>query len=96
MGSLVCTNSREKCGTCAGMPVVGLVRILTPRIIIDASASRYGDQVENYLEVYLRTPNLSKEDMTKALMVRGNARKSQGERLIDKALQGPYLNSPCR
>ncbi|THH26388.1 hypothetical protein EUX98_g7801 [Antrodiella citrinella] len=50
-------------------------------------AGEYGEQVENYLEVYLRTPGLPREDVAKALLARGNARKVAGERLLAKAQQ---------
>lgn len=49
---------------------------------------RYGQEVENYLEVYLKTPGLGKEDISKALLARGNARKEGGEKLLDKAREG--------
>ncbi|KAH9914059.1 uncharacterized protein BXZ73DRAFT_55175 [Epithele typhae] len=48
-------------------------------------AGRYGDEVEKYLEVYLRTPNLETQDISRALLARGNARKMAGERLMAKA-----------
>ncbi|KAI0742948.1 hypothetical protein C8Q80DRAFT_943720 [Daedaleopsis nitida] len=48
---------------------------------------RYGDEVENYLEVYLRTPGLERQDVARALLARGNARKMAGERLLAKAQQ---------
>ena len=47
----------------------------------------YGDEVENYLDVYLRTPGLEKQDIARALLARGNARKMAGERLLAKAQQ---------
>ncbi|KAF9456903.1 hypothetical protein BDZ94DRAFT_1176681 [Collybia nuda] len=50
-------------------------------------AGRYGPDVENYLEVYLKTPDLPKADIAKALIARGNARKSGGEGLLAKAQQ---------
>ncbi|OBZ74310.1 hypothetical protein A0H81_05550, partial [Grifola frondosa] len=50
-------------------------------------AGRYGDEVENYLEVYLRTPGLPKKDIARALLARGNARKALGEKLLAKAQQ---------
>jgi hypothetical protein len=49
---------------------------------------RYGPDVENYMEVYLRTPNLPKNDIARALLARGNARKRCGERLLAKAEEG--------
>ncbi|KAF8900469.1 hypothetical protein CPB84DRAFT_1815399 [Gymnopilus junonius] len=55
----------------------------TALALIDAG--QYGPDVENYLEVYLKTPGLSKEDMTKALLARGNARRRGGEKLLAKA-----------
>ncbi|KAF9074356.1 hypothetical protein BDP27DRAFT_1416242 [Rhodocollybia butyracea] len=51
------------------------------------AAGQYGAHVENYLDVYLRTPNLPKEDVVRALLARGNARKSEGESLLAKAQQ---------
>ncbi|KAF8890753.1 hypothetical protein BD779DRAFT_1622465 [Infundibulicybe gibba] len=51
-------------------------------------SGQYGQGVENYLEVYLKTPNLSKRDIARALLARGNARKSGGERLLLKSQQG--------
>jgi len=57
---------------------------------------RYGQDVENYLEVYLRTPGLAKEDITKALLARGNARKRGGEKLLTKAREGiSKIFTPC-
>ncbi|KAI0077022.1 hypothetical protein K474DRAFT_1662280 [Panus rudis PR-1116 ss-1] len=50
-------------------------------------AGQFGEQVENYLEVYLRTPGLEKNDISRALLARGNARKTAGERLLAKAQQ---------
>jgi hypothetical protein len=50
----------------------------------------YGPDVENYLEVYLRTPDLPKMDIARALLARGNARKSGGEALLAKAQQGMF------
>ncbi|ESK82186.1 hypothetical protein Moror_14458 [Moniliophthora roreri MCA 2997] len=50
-------------------------------------AGQYGPQVENYFDVYLRTPNLDKADIARALLARGNARKASGEKLIAKASQ---------
>ncbi|KAL0065624.1 hypothetical protein AAF712_007402 [Marasmius tenuissimus] len=49
------------------------------------AAGQYGPQVESYFEVYLKTPNLDKADVARALLARGNARKASGERLIAKA-----------
>ena len=57
------------------------------------SACRYGEEVEKYLEVYLRTPGLKNEELARALLARGNARKSAGEKLLEKAQQGTVLPS---
>lgn len=51
--------------------------------------------MEKYLEVYLKTPNLSNSDVARALLARGHARKAAGEKLIMKAQQGVYC-SPSR
>ncbi|KAJ7264050.1 hypothetical protein B0H12DRAFT_272542 [Mycena haematopus] len=51
------------------------------------AAGQYGPEVENYLEVYLRTPDLPRNDVVKALLARGNARKAAGESLLVKAEQ---------
>lgn len=49
---------------------------------------RYGDDVERYLDVYLKTPNLPKPSIAKALLARANARKACGDRLLTQAHQG--------
>jgi len=55
------------------------------------SRSRYGDQVENFLKVYLKIPGLPQEDLTKALLARGAARRVAAERLMGKAHQGTSI-----
>ncbi|KAG6877479.1 hypothetical protein C0993_006947 [Termitomyces sp. T159_Od127] len=45
-------------------------------------AGKYGPDVENYLEVYLKTPNLPKGDIARALLARANARKTGGDMLL--------------
>ena len=52
---------------------------------------RYGAEVENYLEVYLKTPGLLKSDVARALLARGNARNMGGEKLLAKAEQGTAI-----
>jgi hypothetical protein len=49
---------------------------------------RYGGVVEDYLDVYLRTPDLSKDDIARALVARGRARKGAGQRLLLMASRG--------
>ena len=70
------------------MPFVPLIRIQFYFVLF-----RYGAEVENYLEVYLRTPGLSRSDVTRALLARGRARKQGGESLIAKADHGTVLPS---
>ena len=55
---------------------------------------RYGDQVEHFLKVYLKTPGLPQEDSTKALLARGAARRAAAERLMGKAQQGTGILEP--
>lgn len=50
--------------------------------------NRYGAEVENFLDVYLRTPHLPKHDVARALIARANARKTTGDSLLAKARQG--------
>ncbi|KAF8647574.1 hypothetical protein AX16_006613 [Volvariella volvacea WC 439] len=50
-------------------------------------AGQYGSEVENYIDVYLKTPNLPKSDIARALMARGNARKAASDRLLARAQQ---------
>ncbi|KAF9646163.1 hypothetical protein BDM02DRAFT_296674 [Thelephora ganbajun] len=61
-------------------------------ILLDTSlelieAGQYGIQVEDFLEVYLKTPGLPQEDVMKALLARGAARRAAAERLMVKAQQ---------
>ena len=50
---------------------------------------RYGGVVEDNLDVYLRTPDLPKDDIARALVARGRARKGAGQRLLLMASRGP-------
>ena len=59
-----------------------------PGPFAECGMNRYGAEVENFLEVYLRTPNLDKCDIARALVARGNARKAAGDILLGKARQG--------
>ena len=52
------------------------------------SLNRYGDKVEQYLDVYLRTPGLASEGISRAQLARGTARRLAAERLLAKAQQG--------
>ncbi|KAF7327189.1 hypothetical protein MKEN_00296000 [Mycena kentingensis (nom. inval.)] len=51
------------------------------------NAGKYGPEVENYIEVFLRTPDLPRDDVVRALLARGSARKAGGEELLVKAEQ---------
>lgn len=48
-------------------------------------AGKYGDDVENYFDVLLRMPGLPPDQLTRALLARGAARRAQGEQLIARA-----------
>lgn len=69
------------------LPMTSKASFLLDTAMGMAEAGQYGPEVENYFEVYLRTPNLSNEDRTKALLARGRARKAGGEKLLAKAQQ---------
>ncbi|KAI0282237.1 hypothetical protein BC826DRAFT_1065780 [Russula brevipes] len=51
-------------------------------------AGQYGSVVEDYLDIYLRTPGLPKDDIARALVARGRARKDAGQRLLLMASRG--------
>ncbi|KAJ3478900.1 hypothetical protein NLI96_g9437 [Meripilus lineatus] len=78
-------------GAIENLPPTRKAAILLENALALIEAGRYGDQVENYIDVYLRTPGLPKQDMAKALIARGNARKLAGERLLAKAQQDLYF-----
>ncbi|KAF7360763.1 hypothetical protein MVEN_00808300 [Mycena venus] len=72
--------------------VQSLSKLRKANLLLDTAlaligAGQYGPEVENYMEVYLRTPDLPRNDVVKALLARGNARKAGGESLIAKAEQ---------
>ncbi|EJD04432.1 uncharacterized protein FOMMEDRAFT_82069 [Fomitiporia mediterranea MF3/22] len=50
-------------------------------------AGQYGEKVERYLDVFLRTPCISDEDISRAQLARGNARRLAAERLFAQAYQ---------
>jgi len=49
---------------------------------------RYGGVAEDYTDVYLRTPYLPKDDIAKALVARGRARRGASQRLLLLASRG--------
>jgi hypothetical protein len=55
-------------------------------------ACRYGSEVEQYLEVFLKTPNLPDGDVVRALLARAAARRAAGEQLLAKANQGAFID----
>ena len=75
---------------CWAVSLLPLLLFWIPSLI----SFRYGAEVENYLEVYLRTPGLSNSDITRALLARGSARKRGGESLLVKAEHGTYHSPP--
>ncbi|KAI0309909.1 hypothetical protein OF83DRAFT_1253057 [Amylostereum chailletii] len=50
-------------------------------------SGRYDHQVEEYLDTYLRTPGLPQDDVAKALVARGKARKDAAQMLLMRAEQ---------
>lgn len=52
---------------------------------------RYGEEVERYLDVYLRTQGASGEGAARALVARGKARREAGQRLLTHAERGESL-----
>ncbi|KAH9976596.1 hypothetical protein BGW80DRAFT_1436025 [Lactifluus volemus] len=67
--------------------VQSLPRLQKAKLLLDHSlslleAGKYGGVVEEYLDVYLRTPDLPKDDIARALVARGRARKGAGQRLL--------------
>lgn len=66
-----------------------LPRLIGGAILIHfATLSRYDDRIERYLDVFLRTPGIKTEDISRAQLARGNARRLEAERLLAKAHQG--------
>jgi len=59
--------------------------LLLDTALILIENGQYGDKVEKYLEVYLRTPGLAAEDVARCQLARGNARRICAERLLAKA-----------
>ncbi|KAJ3548644.1 hypothetical protein NMY22_g1192 [Coprinellus aureogranulatus] len=67
------------------LPQVNKANLLLDTALALIDAGKYGPEVENYLEVYMKTPNLPRHDMARAFLARGNARKAAGDRLLAKA-----------
>ncbi|KAI9450284.1 hypothetical protein F5148DRAFT_1277868 [Russula earlei] len=71
--------------------VISAVKSLTAlqkaKFLLDHSLTlletgQYGSVVEGHLDVYLRTPGLPKDDVAKALVARGRARRGAGQKLL--------------
>ena len=54
----------------------------------------YGHEVEAYLDVYMRTPDLPEDDVAKALLARGKARKDAAQLLLMRAELGKMRRFP--
>ncbi|KZT03268.1 uncharacterized protein LAESUDRAFT_659991 [Laetiporus sulphureus 93-53] len=76
------------CSAVKSLTCAGKARMLLDICVALIEAERYGPDVERYLDVYLRTPDIAQEDLRKALRIRANARKAAGEMLLAKAQQG--------
>jgi len=48
---------------------------------------RYGEEVEHYLEVFLATPGISQEQISRALIGRGSARRKAADKLLTRAYE---------
>ncbi|CCM05826.1 uncharacterized protein FIBRA_08060 [Fibroporia radiculosa] len=77
--------TRVVCGAFDSLSAARKARLLLDMSLSLIDTGRYGDEVEQYLDVYLRTPSLPKADITAALLARGNARKAAAERLLVQA-----------
>ncbi|KAI0297045.1 hypothetical protein B0F90DRAFT_1811223 [Multifurca ochricompacta] len=67
--------------------VESLPRLRKAKLLLDhclalLEAGQYGSVVEDYLDVYLRIPDLPKDDIARALVARGRARKGAGHKLL--------------
>ncbi|KAI0031797.1 hypothetical protein K488DRAFT_51316 [Vararia minispora EC-137] len=74
--------------------VLSVVESLSPRrkacLLLEHAlalieSGRYGHEVEEYLDVYFRTPDLPADDVAKALLARGKARKDAAQLLLMRA-----------
>ncbi|KAF9480642.1 hypothetical protein BDN70DRAFT_856497 [Pholiota conissans] len=73
------------CGAVQQLTATRKANFLLDTALSLIDAGQYGPEVENYFDVYLRTPGITREDMATALLARGNARKRGGEKLLTKA-----------
>lgn len=78
-------------GVNRGRTVRRSAAVFPPHVLTHSLAYRYGPKVEEFFEVYLKTPGLPREDVTKALLARGAARRAAAERLMVKAKQGAHI-----
>ncbi|KZT39544.1 hypothetical protein SISSUDRAFT_1020026 [Sistotremastrum suecicum HHB10207 ss-3] len=69
------------------LPVSRKADFLLKTALTLVESGQYGEDVENYLEIFLKTPGLAKDQMVGALLARGRARRSAGKALLAKAQQ---------
>jgi len=86
------TQPQDELTTCVlqavqGLSVSGKAELLLQRALTLIAEGRYGEEVERYLDVYLRTHGLSLEQKARAHLARGRARRTRGENLSSQALQ---------
>ncbi|KIY63496.1 hypothetical protein CYLTODRAFT_403166 [Cylindrobasidium torrendii FP15055 ss-10] len=72
-------------GAIQSLPVSKQADLLLETALNLIDQGRYGEDVENYFQVYLKTPSLPMADVTRALVARGTARKAAGEALLADA-----------
>ncbi|KAJ7051106.1 hypothetical protein C8F01DRAFT_1377208 [Mycena amicta] len=83
-------------GTIQSLSSTRKANLLLDTALALINAGQYGPEVENYIEVYLRTPYLPRKDVVRALLARGSARKAGGECLIAKAEQDAEASGAWR
>ncbi|KAI0261950.1 hypothetical protein BC834DRAFT_893413 [Gloeopeniophorella convolvens] len=57
-------------------------KLLLDHCLALLDSGHYGSVVEGYLDVYLKTPDLPKDDVARAFIARGKARKGAGQKLL--------------
>ncbi|KZV99980.1 hypothetical protein EXIGLDRAFT_639849, partial [Exidia glandulosa HHB12029] len=67
------------------LPGVSKTQFLLNSALALIDAGQYGDDVENYFDVLLRMPGLPQDQLTRALLARGSARRAAGEQLLARA-----------
>ncbi|KAH6912156.1 hypothetical protein BKA70DRAFT_1422877 [Coprinopsis sp. MPI-PUGE-AT-0042] len=75
------------CNAIQSLSQVHKAHFLLDTAVALIEAGKYGSEVEQYLEVFLKTPNLPDGDVVRALLARAAARRVAGEQLLAKANQ---------